>query len=159
MKPVVFLDIDGVLNDHTAHPKNKYCTIDKAMAERFNGLLEATDAEFVVSSAWRYLVLSGSMTLEGFRNLLYSHWVDASRLVGVTRADVSSDRTDRGRQIIEWLGGLRGRPHLVIDDMDLGVTACHLNLFRTDGKVGLTDGDAELAIAAVKAALRRAAQG
>lgn len=62
----------------------------------------------------------------------------------------------RGRQIATWLEG-HGRPaaHVVLDDLDLGISDCGHPFVRTDGKVGLTDDDASLAIEFLEAELRR----
>lgn len=162
MNPLIFLDVDGVLNGHASHPFTKYNTIDKDKAERFNHVIYMTNAQFVVSSAWRYLVHGGSMSLEGLRNLLYSHWILADRLVGITRKDISEAVTDRGRQITEWLAENPGYgPVIAIDDggkdretgewTDLGIIAEGHTLVVTQGQYGLTDDDAREAIAWLKA--------
>jgi hypothetical protein len=157
--PLVFLDIDGVLNNHEAHPVTRYCTIDKTMAERFNKILEATDARFVVTSAWRYLMHSDAMRFEGLRNLLYSHWIDGGRFVGITRKDDGPHEIgldykgcpgcDRGLQITEWIAErneYKGVPYVVLDDLDLGIREAGHPFIQTDGKLGLTAANAIQAI-------------
>ena len=160
-RPLIFLDIDGVLNDHRQHDDTLYCTIDKDKAAIFDYLLAATDAEFVVTSSWRYLVLGrtdsdgGCMSLEGFRNLLYSHWINASRFCGITRRDIAEGVTDRGEQIKESVASLR-RPYVVIDDggidrvsgawVDLGIIAAGHPVVWTQSKRGLTSAIAAKAI-------------
>lgn len=149
--PLIFLDIDGVLNDHSCHSRTRYCSTDKACIARLDRILVETDARIVLTSAWRYLVHGGSMTMEGLRNLLHSHWVDGSRLIGITRRDVTDGiagvkpRTDRGPQVTEWLRErvmgdpfLMQTPYVVIDDMDLEITTSLHPFVRTDGSVGLT---------------------
>lgn len=152
VEPVIFLDIDGVLNDHTIHPRILYCTIEKAIALRLDRILVETDASIVLTSAWRYLVHDGSMRLDGLRYLLNSHWIDGDRLIGITRPDRSASLTDRGQQITEWLAEHGSRPYIVIDDMDLEITACGHPLVLTDGRNGLSDQDVEQAIGILRAA-------
>lgn len=51
---LLFLDIDGVLNDHRQF-KNRYSPIQPELVERLNLILEAApDVKIVLSSAWRY---------------------------------------------------------------------------------------------------------
>lgn len=51
---VLFLDIDGVLNSRvTARKHGSYC-IDPILSERFNALVEATNATVVLSSTHRF---------------------------------------------------------------------------------------------------------
>jgi len=148
-KPLIFMDIDGCLNNHNTHPIIKCNTIEPLLAQRFNQILWRTNANFVVSSAWRYMVLGGGMTLDGFRYMLQSHWIDANRIIGITRKDVSSETMDRGAQITEWLSANASRfngKYLVIDDMDLGISAAKLNFLHIDGTVGLTASDVEKAV-------------
>jgi hypothetical protein len=143
-KRLVFLDIDGVLNDHTQGPNETYCRIDPEHAARFNALIQEADAQFVLSSAWRYLIHSGEMNLEGMKWLLRSHWIDGSRLVGFTRKDTMVNgepmENERGKQITDWLDE-HGRPdvYVAIDDIDLGISAAGHTLVQTDCRIGLTD--------------------
>jgi HAD domain in Swiss Army Knife RNA repair proteins len=144
VKPLIFMDIDGVLNTHNTHSVFGCNTIDKILASRFNEILEFTQAEWVLSSAWRYMALAGSMNLDGLKNLFFSHWVDASRLIGVTRKDISKERMDRGPQIKDWLVLNKvpnQRPIIVIDDLDLEIISSRLPLWLVDGKIGLTNKD------------------
>lgn len=145
MRPLIFLDLDGVLNDHEEHD-NGYCGTAGFCVRRLNDILRETGAEIVVSSAWRYLILSGSMTLKGFENLLLSHGVNCfGRVVGHTCSDEVAE--PRGIQVRHWLNENGGdRRYLVVDDLDLGITEQGHPFLRTDGKVGLTDADVERAI-------------
>lgn len=142
---IIFLDIDGVLNGHTRFP-NGYCGTRWECVEQFNRILAETGADVVVSSAWRYLVLSGSMTLKGLENLLLSHGVDClGKVVGVTSSD--EDIPDRGLQVRHWMNEHGdGRRCVVLDDggerdgkwSDLGLRTCGHPVVWTLSKVGLT---------------------
>lgn len=146
MKPLLITDIDGVLNRHRPWP-NRYNGIDPACAYRFNHLLKLTDAEIVVSSAWRYLVHSGSTTVQGFENLLLSHGVNChGRMIGVTEPDVESWKDERGIQIYRWLEQNGRRPYVVLDDLDLGITAAGHPFVETLGTHGLRWRDVRLAV-------------
>lgn len=46
---IVFLDIDGVINDFGGGP-----TFDKAMVGRLNEITDASGAKIVIHSSWRY---------------------------------------------------------------------------------------------------------
>ena len=148
---IVFADVDGCLNTHFLHPIG-YTTIDKDKAALFNQILYETGAYFVLSSAWRYLLLSGSMNLDGLQNLLLSHWVEGRRLVGVTREDISVEESDRGKQITDWLcshlniSSGKDFKYVVIDDLDLGISAADHPFIHVDGKIGLTEEHVEEAI-------------
>lgn len=160
----VFLDIDGVLNAHESDPEVLCGQIHKDKVQRLNRILRETGAMLVISSAWRYIIHRGESNLMGFEWLLRSHGVLAGRLCGITRKDTmvrgaySGDpkewpqENERGRQISDWIVGEgwaaygeSGR-HVVIDDLDLGITEAGHPFVMTDGKVGLTDADAERAI-------------
>jgi hypothetical protein len=93
------------------------------------------------------------MTLDGLRNLLHTHWIDGSRLIGITRRDVTdgmlgvAPRSDRGPQITEWLAENSHRgPYVVIDDMDLEILSEGHPFVETIPSIGLRPRDVELAI-------------
>lgn len=157
---VLFLDVDGVLNDHTWLPEVLCGQIHGDCVFELNRVLRATDARIVVSSAWRYLIYRGEMSLQGLEWLLRSHGVLAGRLVGITRPDTMVRgpysgkpcewplTDERGQQIADWLKGRRAEDvpvsrYAVVDDLDPGITACGHPLVRTDGRRGLTPADAD----------------
>ena len=165
--PLLFLDIDGVLNAHEYDPAVRCGQIHRDKVERLNRVLRATGARFVLSSAWRYIVHRGEATLAGMDWLLRSHGLLGDRLIGITRPDTM--RTDanyqghpqswpvcneRGQQITDWLTGHAGHiwpRYVVIDDLDLGIVAAGHPFVHTVGTVGLTDIDADRAIAILSA--------
>ena len=156
MNAFVFLDIDGVLNAHEFDHDAQSNLVDRDKVARLNRILRETEAKIVLSSAWRYLIYAGAMTLYGMDYLLRTHGVIAGRLVGVTGPDETTGSNERGGQITRWivgegwdLYGETGR-HVVIDDRDLGVSAAGHPLVMTDGKTGLTDADVDKAIRILK---------
>lgn len=84
---ILFLDIDGVLNSHVRLASG-YCGIERNKAIMLNWILDAVPVKLVISSAWRYLMLRGDMTLKGFEYLLLVHGINCKdRLHGYTMAD------------------------------------------------------------------------
>lgn len=156
---LVFLDIDGVLNDHDFDPESLCGRIHHDKMKIFNHILRHTGAMVVLSSAWRYIVHRNELTLAGIDWLLRSHGMLANRLIGITREDTMCREpyngdpktwpmpNERGEQIAMWLSD--GEPHryVVIDDLDLGISEWGHPFVQTDGKVGLTVEDADRVIA------------
>lgn len=157
---LIFLDIDGVLNSHEWDDAVVCGQIHRDKVARLNRVLSETDSKIVLSSAWRYIVYRGESTMMGMEWLLRSHGILADRLIGVTRedsivqppnrkGDLSKWITpnERGQQITDYLKTISNcRKYVVIDDMDLGISECGHPFVKTDGSIGLTDADAELAI-------------
>lgn len=148
MDKIIFLDIDGVLNDHRKL-KNGYCGIRRRCVGHFNSLIKRTEARVVIVSAWRYMMLAGSMTETGFWNMLMTHGVtEKLKIAGFTRSD--EDVTEsRAAQVDAWLSDhCGGRPRfVVIDDMDLGYTRHKHPFVQTVPGIGLTKKDADEACA------------
>ena len=158
LRRVLFLDVDGVHNGHDYDPLAESCTIRRDCVERLNRVLDATGCEVVLSSAWRYMVLGGAMTLDGFGYLLRTHGVRnlKDRLVGVlSRDDGQADPAERGKLIVDWLMGQVGVGRIgIVDDLPIiGPGQAHLAHYfvQTDGKAGLSDADADRLIAILRA--------
>lgn len=154
-RPILFLDVDGVLNGHEFDPSAQSNTINRGCVAHLNRVIEATDCAIVISSAWRYMVLGGSMNIRGFEWLLRSHGVCCGgsngadhRVIGVTGPGEESGcgLEARGRLIRNWLNenGHDGA-WAVVDDLDVGGEGMPLVL--TDGTAGMTEHDAEALIA------------
>ena len=97
----IFLDFDGVLNDHTVY-ENGYTGTKPSCVRVLNSVLrEYPDTKLVIISSWRYLVHSGQMTLKGFESLMLTHGINAhNRVIGLTREDRDDTRYE---QILDWL--------------------------------------------------------
>lgn len=150
MRPLIFLDIDGVLNKHGYNRCSdvESSTLEPEAVARLNRIIRESDAEIVLSSAWRYMVHGGAMTLGGFEYLLRTHGVAAKgRLIGLTATDEAIP--NRGQQITEWLNAHGWeRPYVVLDDggstgpdnwSDLGIEEAKLNVVWCDGEKGMGD--------------------
>jgi hypothetical protein len=140
--PFIFLDLDGVLNGHQSH-HNGYCSLDPDSVLIFNDILKRTGAKVIVSSAWRYFILRGEMTLAGLQGLLCTHGVTWGCLVDVLPADIPDGNggADRGAAIEQWFRERFCISHqtkwIALDDLDLGYTARQMPFFRTVGTQGL----------------------
>lgn len=146
---LLFLDIDGVLNNHTPL-ESGYNGICQHRARLLNIILESVpDLQIVVSSAWRYMILEGAMTLKGFAHLLAIHGIKShGRMHGHTEADVHPDNQPphsdrdawnemglrlRAEQINRYVAQHKPEKWAVLDDLPLVIG----NLFQTDSAVGL----------------------
>ncbi len=142
---VIFLDIDGVCNDHTFNSQANSTTIKASCVNNLNKILTETDSQIVLSTAWRYMILNGAMTLKGFEYLLRTHGVYAeNRLLGLTREDRllpndPNNKRERGVEIQDWL---KEHPevekYVVVDDLDLGISKLH-PFVQTNKNTGLTE--------------------
>lgn len=145
---VIFLDIDGVLNDHAQNVAG-YCGLKPSCVEQLNRILAAVpDAHIVVSSAWRYIVHGKDMTIKGFEYLLMVGGVNCNGLVlGVTETDEAI--RSRGGQIDHAITKLAAvTSFAILDDMlwDFNERGLFRRLVKTDPGVGLTESEANRAI-------------
>jgi hypothetical protein len=146
MQGILFLDIDGVLNGHLKLASG-YCGIEPHCVEQLNRITDATGAGIVLTSAWRYMMLGGAMSLRGFRYLLKTHGITGT-LVDHTVADEEVE--GRNKQIEMWLrrhNSINGECRFaILEDlvMEWGWLADHV--IQTNGQAGLTEADADLVI-------------
>lgn len=160
MIPILFLDMDGVTNGHVKYP-NHYARTEWECVERVNRILrEVPTAKVVISSSWRYMVHTGTMTVKGFENLMLALGFDVfERILDVTCLDeeYQGDMTKpefytwisehgiavRARQIQKWLDeNPVWSSFAVLDDYFLPIP----NMVQTDGQRGISDDDATQAI-------------
>lgn len=143
-KKVIFLDVDGVLNDDTdfrmiqkVHVTTTImCWANMAV---FNDLIEDTDAYIVISSTWRNHYDTETMKL-----LMYAFgFQHMHKIIGSTHKDGYRSET-RGSQIQKWLD-TEGKQFdiasiaIIDDEQEMG----HLRPYTcyTNGKYGLVESD------------------
>ncbi|BDI33357.1 hypothetical protein CCAX7_54080 [Capsulimonas corticalis] len=172
MKKLIFLDFDGVLNSVAWMEgdvyKNKprlhvdrlaWCLgkIDPAAVLRVNRIVRETDAYIVISSAWR-----SSTCPQGYAQylgaLLARHGLQAhrKRVIGITIdvTDIPKGRpgpqmleSERWTEIRHYLDSATECDRFVVIDDDPVFGTPPDCFVRTDYNVGLTDEDADRAIA------------
>lgn len=156
VRPVIFLDVDGVLNsiDYAERCNAEgrrwggHHFIDPAAVARLDALVRATGARVVVSSSWRI----GTRTWKLQRLLAEKGFT--GRLDGRTpilrpwRGGRGRTRIERGDEIACWMSqhGIEAERVVILDD-DSDMAHLAPRLVRTAHGLGLTDGDVALALA------------
>lgn len=138
VEPVIFLDIDGVLNRITTGPSK----FEPGCVRAFNKILRAVpEAKVVLSSAWRHLIGS-TFTQESFVYMLYTHGLMVrGRFLGHTERE-TAEVTPRSKQIYNWVEMNGVDRFVAIDDLPLGMP----EHYQTDAAEGLTMEDADAII-------------
>jgi hypothetical protein len=159
---LIFLDIDGVLNSHEWDELAGSTDICPELMKRLNDIVAETKAGVVISSAWRYMILGGAMTLDGFDYLMRTHG-SHFKIIGHTKDEEKclhcgfvnkagpyckncEKTTTRGNLIAAWRKENNHiEEYVVIDDMDLDLSSTH-PFVQTQGDVGLSDENVNKAI-------------
>lgn len=138
--PVIFLDIDGVLNSanwmHMGHMgadfddvgKRKH--LDPRAGRVLNRILKLVPSEIVISSAWRI-----GHSCKWMQRALRARGVTRARVIGRTPGGGGF----RGPQIQDWLDAHDPRPFVIIDDSDDMLDVQRPRLVRTDWQTGLLE--------------------
>lgn len=147
---VIFLDIDGVLNEDTTptRTKSRLIFIDQDKLLRLKRIVEATQAKIVLSSTWRY------DRDDARYNGDYLELQEAFRDVGLEFYDytpVDAIGIRRGMEIKAWLGLHRGdvERFIILDDelYDFEERGLLPRLVKTEfGVGGLTEAHVQEAI-------------
>ena len=143
---VIFLDIDGVLNsfDHMVRTGEKdrprfYAEIDPDALAVLKTIIDATGAEIVLSSTWRYGYKRYKNTEESLPYILNT----ALKEVGLEVVSTTPHLSGRPREeeIHEWLLNNLVNSYLILDDdCDIPQTE---RLIRTSSEYGLTESHIE----------------
>lgn len=131
----IFLDIDGVINDHYNIRYNRrngeFQPLDKRMVHMLRLVCEECDVKIIISSTWRKLY-TGPEFVEIFQE---AGWQDVQKyLLGTT----PSGSGWRGHEIAHWLSTNPLEKFVILDD-DLDVHADHGDHFMwIDPDIGFT---------------------
>lgn len=160
IKPILFLDIDGVLATHKQYMMNRKKFQDKNSIAKelnilypfdpkcvkvFNEILDATDADIVLSSDWKL-----HYSLEDIDKIFKFNGVNKSPIDTTVNEDASMSNMTMNRafQIGEYVTRKNITNYVVIDDLNVGkymvITNEEDKFFLTDDfegikKVGLKD--------------------
>jgi hypothetical protein len=126
---VLFLDVDGVLNNRSSlrvYQPRVLFELDGRLVDRLKEILEKSDCELVLSSAWRLI--------DGGREFLESSI--GKKFLGETERFNGC----RGEEIQHWL---KSHPEVttyaIVDDDGDMLESQLRNFFQTDPEYGLTD--------------------
>lgn len=158
VRPIVFLDIDGVLNSYGWWARRTtmefpYREFDPACLSRLSDLANHVDADIVISSSWRK-----PDTPHQSKDELIDLFADVCRYWAIS-ASVSQRITDitpkldaeRGIEIRQYLNEQPGpREYVILDDQDDFFP--DQPLVQTDSSIGLSFSDSLKALAILKAA-------
>jgi hypothetical protein len=148
---IIFLDIDGVLNnlESLRLPRTKlkssthsYSAAHPSCIEALNRIITETQARIVVSSTWRGIGL-------GVLFEIFHEWGIKAMTVGYT--PLWPIGSERGDEIAEWLSQHPEVTSFVILDDGDDMGQLRHRLVQTDFEVGLTNADADRAIAILNA--------
>ena len=148
---IIFLDVDGVLN--SAETTIRYCGfvgIDDEKVAKLQRIVEATDAQIVLSSSWKH----DWEPLDKDKQNKYGDYLDQKlKKYLLSAVDKTSEENSkcRGEGIIEWVGTHGVDSFIILDDewfdfKELGLQSRVIKTECYDENGGLTDDHAELAI-------------
>ena len=143
MDKVIFLDIDGVLNNADLLYAGGIHTIDDGLISILKKIVDATGAEIVLSSTWRL----EESNRERVREALARHDMEfIDRTLEIHRK--LSQWVERSIEILEWLHRHPQVKQFAIldDDPDAGTNGLGEFFFQTTFREGLTEEIAERAI-------------
>ncbi len=124
MKPVLFLDVDGVLNSHKYHGGPPGWGIHIYHLESLKTILEKSDANIVVSSAWRYCGIDEDSDLQKALRMCgdVGEFV-ISRIIGQTKNWISDVDTSyiitREYEISDYIYEHNVENYVIIDDIEM----------------------------------------
>lgn len=141
--PILFLDIDGVLNSEawyrrrTKQPWSEEHEIDPEALFLLEAVVEMSCCEVVVSSSW-----SIGRSLKELQSLL-----PAIPIIGMT--PILTTGTSRGAEIDMWLQAHPDSIRFAVVDASGDIYA-HQNHVRTSWKIGLTPHEARQLVSLLK---------
>lgn len=116
-KPIIFLDVDGVLHPFHGHiPASEVTTFHRTCMHELQRIVEEFDAEIVLSSSWRNFASTRNRLLANLAEygMTYSRWIEPDS--ASSSASVSANKL---RKIIAFVQAHNPPEWLVLDDEDL----------------------------------------
>ena len=145
---IIFLDFDGVLNtehyqgllQYQGEPwQNEYGALfDPNAVKQLKRIIDATDADIVVESSWKYLGLDAMKELWKVRNL-------PGKIIDITPSLVGESK---GVEIASWLSehGKQDTRYVIIDDEYVILDSQLSHFILTNPYEGITEEQANRAI-------------
>ena len=165
MRKIIFLDIDGVLNTQDWHsrmtkdtPRDEFgWAFDPVAVENLAHIVKETGASIVISSSWKFLGLAKLREMWKIRNLpgivldITPNTVSDELLLNANLDEMELG-VCRGNEIKEWLSRHNSEVsnYVIIDDFDDMLPEQEDHVVLTDTLIGITEFDAEKAIAILK---------
>ena len=101
---VIFLDIDGVVNFRYSRSRCQgYTGIDDDKVALLKEIVDATDANIVLSSTWRLEYNKAGHHLEKMGDYLKKKLAKQGLSVYDVTPDLGKNGWDRGKEILDWL--------------------------------------------------------
>jgi len=142
MKKVIFLDMDGVMNNHASIANGIH--FDQRCAGHLNDIIDKTEADIVISSTWRHNTLA-----ETFNTLFWTGGGPYNAVIGMTKR-ISGIR---GNEIKDWVDRWKiGHPKeelryvILDDDSDMTDHQKEDHFVQINMQYGLTSHTAEKVI-------------
>jgi len=139
IRRVIFLDIDGTLNDNSWKEDPDAPWILPSCAKVLDHIISETGAQLILTSQRRQAVHTGRISMSGFQVLLKSHGIRGN-LAG--HLPYTDDWEDKRFLIKDWLRINNWNRFCVLDDVDMHSG----NQVFPNSETGLIMDDAEEAI-------------
>jgi hypothetical protein len=140
---LIFLDIDGVMNNQTEAKKSKFhesLEFAPSCVRNLKRIISETDAKIVISSSWRR-----GETVESMKERIFVYYGLDEYVIGITP---HYHETIRGLEIADYLAHKYNEVIegfvILDDDIDMGSLMKHH--VKTNHIYGLTEADADKAI-------------
>ncbi len=150
---IIFLDIDGVLNNlYTKENFEGFVFVEDEKILFLKEIIESTNAQVVLSSTWRkgWFYKDHDNSYNGEEVWLFEALQEKLNEYGIEFFDYTEEFGCRGEEILKWLENYDGEQiesYVVIDDCDEEELHQHLEQFvQTYIEEGLTELHVEQAI-------------
>lgn len=149
---VIFLDIDGVLNNASTADRVFGCVgLDGVLIKRLKNIVDATEAEIYLVSTWKdcwYKDVDKKCLQDIFADHLDAKFYEYGLKIAdkLENEDINPDA--RGKLIKEFLKTKEVQSFVILDDVEFDYFYEHLenNFIQTDSKFGLSEEDVKKAI-------------
>lgn len=142
---IVFLDIDGVLNNrYTEENFEGFVFVSDEKILLLKEILDATGAELVLSSSWRegWIRKESDVSAVGAEVWLFEALQEKLGEYGIELLDHTGESGHRGEEISAWLecfGTKKIDAYVVLDDRDEELQEHSAHLVQTDLEDGLNE--------------------